>query len=930
VGRSDLSTPVRRQYLEIKAQHPDAVLFFRLGDFYETFDDDAELVAGELDIALTSKPMGKGLRVPLAGVPVQSVDGYLAKLIERGHRVAICEQLEDPKATKGLVQRGVVRVVSPGTALDPALLEQGSSNYCAALVVLDAKRGGVLDGKRDGRRAGIAAVDLSTGDFRVCELSDADGGEGLEARAARELARLGVAELLLPEGGAPNGVIEDALESALQAERLSLKRTAQAAQRFEPAGAAQRLSRHYGLSDVEGLGLAERPAGLAAAGALLEYLVRSQPGLFREGAGESGVAGMPHLGRPTLYEAGATMQLDGSTERALALFPTGAAGEDREATLLGQLDRCATAAGRRLLAERLARPLLDLEALEERLDRVEALAGASLVRRRVGETLKQVPDMERLLGRISTGLALPGEVARLGVGLEAAAELRSRLGEREDLATSSSAVLGRIAEELRPCRAASEAIGATLVGEPLDSFEEGGVVRPGFDAELDRWRAQLRAGRAALAALEGREREATGINNLKVGYHRTFGYYLEVTKGQMDRVPDDWQRRQTLAGGERYVTEELRQEERRLLAARDGLAVRERALFEQLCRQVAAEAEPVRALAQAVARLDVAWAGAELAVERNYVRPQLDRSQRLSIREGRHPVVERALTSGRFVPNDCDLDAGSAQLLLITGPNMAGKSTYLRQTALIVLMAQIGSFVPAAEARIGLVDRVFARVGARDDLAAGQSTFMVEMLESAAILATASDRSLLVLDEIGRGTSTYDGLAIARALLEHLVAGERAGPRTLFATHFHELTALAEQQERVVNAHVAVAEGEDGEGGSGLRFLYRIVPGGADRSYGIHVAEMAGLPSPLLARARVLLAELERGPVASDGAADGGSTAPTLQPSLLGVLDREPSPLLTELAGLDIDNLTPLDAIRALFALRERARRECEGAEDAP
>ena len=930
MGRSDLSTPVRRQYLEIKAQHPDAVLFFRLGDFYETFDDDAELVAGELDIALTSKPMGKGLRVPLAGVPVQSVDGYLAKLIERGHRVAICEQLEDPKATKGLVQRGVVRVVSPGTALDPALLEQGSSNYCAALVVLDEKR--------DGRRAGIAAVDLSTGDFRVCELLDIGGGEALEARAARELARLGVAELLLPEGGAPNGVIENALESAMQAERLSVKRTAQAAQRFEPSGAAQRLSRHYGLSDVEGLGLAERPAGLAAAGALLEYLVRSQPGLFREevhgeaggGNGESGVAGMPHLGRPALYEPSATMQLDGSTERALALFPTGAAGEDRDATLLGQLDRCATAAGRRLLAERLARPLLDLEALEERLDRVEALAGASLVRRRLGETLKQVPDMERLLGRISTGLALPGEVARLGVGLEAAAELRSRLGEQGESATSGAAVLIRIGEELRPCRAASEAIGATLVDEPLDSFEEGGVVRPGFDAELDRWRAQLRAGRAALAALEGREREATGINNLKVGYHRTFGYYLEVTKGQMDRVPDDWQRRQTLAGGERYVTEELRHEERRLLAARDGLAARERALFEQLCRQVAAEAEQVRALAQAVARLDVAWAGAELAVERNYVRPQLDRSQRLSIREGRHPVVERALTSGRFVPNDCDLDAGSAQLLLITGPNMAGKSTYLRQTALIVLMAQIGSFVPAAEARIGLVDRVFARVGARDDLAAGQSTFMVEMLESAAILATASERSLLVLDEIGRGTSTYDGLAIARALLEHLVAGERAGPRTLFATHFHELTALAEQQERVVNAHVAVAEGEDGEGGSGLRFLYRIVPGGADRSYGIHVAEMAGLPSPLLARARVLLAELERDAVASDGASDGGSATPALQPSLLGVLDREPSPLLTELAGLDIDNLTPLDAIRALFALRERARRECEGGEDTP
>ena len=439
------------------------MLFFRLGDFYETFDDDAELVAGELDIALTSKPMGKGLRVPLAGVPVQSVDGYLARLIERGHRVAICEQLEDPKATKGLVQRGVVRVVSPGTALDPALLEQGRSNYCAALAMWEGKRGE--------RRAGIAAVDLSTGDFRVCELRATTDGEGLETRAARELARLGVAELLLPESdvptGAPGGSPQrslhsapqsapqsaqpSALESALQVERLSLKHTAQPSRHFAPAEAAQRLSRHYGLSDIEGLGLAERPAGLAAAGALLEYLVRSQPGLFSEavdrdsaadGSSEAAASGMPHLGRPTLYEASATMQLDGATERALALFPTGAEGEEREATLLGQLDRCATAAGRRLLAERLARPLLDLETLEERLDRVEALVGASLRRRRLGETLKQVPDLERLLSRISTGLALPGEVARLGAGLEAAEELRrrvvERVGERESGAPGSN------------------------------------------------------------------------------------------------------------------------------------------------------------------------------------------------------------------------------------------------------------------------------------------------------------------------------------------------------------------------------------------------------------------------------------------------------------------------------------------------------------
>ena len=905
-------SPIRRQYLEIKARYPDAILFFRLGDFYETFDDDAELCSRELGIALTSKPMGKGLRVPLAGVPLQSVEQHLARLIERGHRVAICDQLEDARAAKGLVARGVVRVVSPGTALEPSLLEAGASSYCAALWLpppdkweLGTK---LATGRRQPLRAGIAAVDLSTGAFRVCELA----GEGMpELRAAveEELARLGVRELLLPE---------DAPYTAGESEDgKGPTRTPRPAACFEPEQARRLLQRRFALDDVEGLGLGGRPAALRAAGALLEYLERSQPEGERTG-------GLRHLARPRLYEPSAAMQLDPATQRALSLFEAGRGGGGA-GSLLELLDRCQTAAGKRLLRERLSRPLLQLDAIEERLERVALLASETLVRARLGEALEAVPDLERLLGRVSAGLAKPAEVARLGAGLRAAAGLRDLLPAQE-----GSGLAQRMRSELRPCSEAQEAIGALLNDEPAADFDEGGVVRPGVDADLDRLRAQLRSARAAIAALEERERAATGIANLKVGYHRTFGYYLEVSKGQMAKAPAEWERRQTLAGGQRYVTPELRDHERQVLEAREGLGGRERELFQRLCRQIAQEAESVRALAAGVARLDLAWAAAESAAQWGWTRPRLDRSDALELRASRHPMVEAALPAGEFVPNDLTLRGEAEQILLITGPNMAGKSTYLRQTALIVLLAQSGFYVPAAEARIGLVDRIFARVGAQDDLAAGQSTFMVEMLETAAILAAAGDRSLLVLDEIGRGTSTYDGLAIAQALLEHLVRGPLRGPRTLFATHFHELTALAGSHDRIVNHTVAVAETS-----RGIEFLYRIVPGGADRSYGIHVAEMAGLPAALLERARRILAELEQG---ARAAALELPALELLQPEAAGrgvdpapagdaqgqLFELEPSALARELATLDIDNLTPLEAIGGLYALRAKARRELE------
>ena len=878
--------------------------------------------------------MGKGLRVPLAGVPVHSVDGHLAKLIAAGHRVAIAEQLEDPRASKGLVRRGIVRVVSPGTALEPALLESGRNTFCAALAVQPAGRRGFV--------AGLALADLSTGEFRCCELEAADAASA-RAAALAELERLGARELLLPddapgEAGRPPG-----------AQPGDWSVTPRPAARFQVTSGARLLCARYGVADVEGLGLGERDAVVAAAGALLDYLQEGQGGASERSTGAGGAsagaagdahdpaARLVHLARPRLYEPAAAMRLDAATVRALGLFPGPRSGP-ASGSLLGLLDRCATAAGRRLLRRRLERPLIALEAIEQRLDRVALMRAQPLLRERLRERLADVPDLERLLGRVATGLAAPLELATLGRGLTAAAELAALLGEQaahaepeasaepaDNADAAPGALLETLRAELPAATAAQAAIAQTLAGEPAQNGSrgaefEGEVLRRGFDAEVDGLRLRLRAGREALAALEARERRRTGIAALKVGYHRTFGYYIEVGRSHAAAVPADWERRQTLAGGERYVSAELRELERELLAARDALAVRERALYEDLCRRVAAEAAAVQRLAAGAARLDVDCALADLSAAGGWTRPRLERSAVLEIREGRHPLVEAALPAGRFVPNDVALDGAGDQVLVVTGPNMAGKSTYLRQTALIVLLAQLGSFVPAARARIGLVDRIFARVGAQDDLAAGRSTFMVEMLETAAILSAATPRSLLVLDEIGRGTSTYDGLAIARALLEHLVDGP-AGPRTLFATHFHELTALAGEGERVANASVLVGESADG---AGLRFLYRIVAGGADRSYGVQVAAMAGLPASLLARARELLSAFESdAPGARAQAGPAAVASPSASAS--GPLASPPawppaSPLLRELAALDVDGLTPLEAIGALYALRERAR----------
>ena len=963
-----LSTPIRRQYLDLKARQPDAILFFRLGDFYETFDDDAQLVSAELGIALTSKPMGKGLRVPLAGVPVQSIEGHLARLIAAGHRVAIAEQLEEARASKGLVRRGIVRVVSPGTALEPTLLESGRNAFCAALDVRPLGRAGggsasgsasgrgrSSGGRKQGAIAALALADLSTGELRGCELQGEDIASA-RAAALTELERLGARELLLPapdpHAADPHAAEPQVAPAAAAANGWTL--TPRPAARFDPASGSALLCRRFGLSDVEGLGLAGRPALQAALGALLDYLAEGQglgadtdAGADQESPAPAAAAQadrLAHLGRPQIYEPSAAMRLDAASVRALDLFPSqagparagvgpgsGSGPATSPGSLLELLDRCRTAAGKRLLRRRLERPLIALEAIEQRQQRVALLRAQPLLRARLRERLGAVPDLQRLLGRAATGLAAPAELAALGRGLAAAAALSALLREQAQRpgpapapGSDTDALLDAMAAELPAAAAAQSAISQTLADEPESLAEgkgedAGEVLRPGCDARVDALRLRLRAGRESLAALEARERQRSGVASLKLGYHRSFGYYLELGRSHAGAAPPDWERRQTLAGGERYVSPELRTLERELLEARDALVARERELYAALCRRVAGQAAAVQRLAAGVARLDVDAALAEVAAAGGWTRPQLDRSAALEIREGRHPLVEAGLPAGRFVPNDLALDGAGDQVLVVTGPNMAGKSTYLRQTALIVLLAQIGSFVPAARARLGLVDRVFARVGAQDQIAAGRSTFMVEMLETAAICSAATPRSLLVLDEIGRGTSTYDGLAIARALLEHLVRG-REGPRTLFATHFHELTALAGEGERVANASVLVGETADGQS---LRFLYRIVPGAADRSYGVQVAAMAGLPASLLARAREILAALESRPGGPGGANAGsldGSRLASFGAAAGTLAELRDSPLLRELAALDVDGLTPLEAIGALYALRERAR----------
>jgi len=859
------ATPIRRQYLRIKQKYPQAIVFFRLGDFYETFDEDAKITARELEITLTSREMGKGQRVPMAGIPYHALDNYLARLLNKGYKVAICEQLSDPATSKGLVERDVVRVVTPGTVVEPAMLETKANNYLVSVVA-------------EGEEAGIAYVDITTSEFSATQLPT------ISVRS--ELERLRPSEILAPQGPdfsdfPPN---------------VSLTRMDH--QWFDLDVARQMLLEHFEVASLEGYGCAHLPLAVRAAGAIIHYLQETQ---------KAALGQLTHL---STYSIASYMALDAQTMRNLELFQSSRLGTSR-GSLLSIIDLTKTAMGGRLLKKWLGRPLLDLAELSRRQDAVECFKSDAILRAKVIALLSPLADLERLLNRVRGNIANPRELVALRKGLEAIPQLRQALEE-----ANSGEAIHWLLEELSPCHEVVALLTQAIVDDPPASLADGGVVRPGFSAELDEIRSSSRDARQYLANLERLERERTGIKPLKVGYNRVFGYYIEVSNANLGQVPADYIRKQTLVGGERFFTPQLKEYESLILTAQDRIAELEVAIFRRVCQQVAAEGERVLRLAYALARLDVFAALGEVAVRYGYVRPKLTSADTIDIIGGRHPVVEQALVDESFVPNDTYLSNNDCQLIILTGPNMSGKSTYLRQVALIVLLAQVGSYVPATSATIGLVDRIFTRIGLLDDLAMGRSTFMIEMEETASILNHATPKSLIILDEIGRGTSTYDGMSIARAVVEYLHNHPRLGAKTLFATHYHELVELARFLPRVKNFNVAVSE----EGGK-VVFLRKIIPGGADKSYGIHVAQLAGLPKSVIHRAQEVLADLEGG-----GQRQGRSKGPSAGRRRRGTPDEqlslfgERSPILEELAKLDISSLTPLEAITKLYELQEKAK----------
>jgi DNA mismatch repair protein MutS len=846
------STPIRRQYLKIKQQYPQAIVFFRLGDFYETFDEDAKLASRELEIVLTSRNMGKGHKVPMAGIPYHALDNYLAKLISRGYKVAICEQVTKPGETKGLVQREVVRLVTPGTVVEPSLLDSKSNNY---LVALAWGEEGV----------GLSYIDITTSEFATTQLPP--------HRLIPELERLKPSEIITAEGA-------ELPELGLKASLTRLEDYW-----FETEVARKTILDHFGAATLDGYGCSHLPLAVSAAGAVIHYIQETQKGVLGQ---------LTHL---ATYATDNFMALDVQTQRNLELFQSSRSGTTA-GSLLSIIDLTKTAMGGRLLRRWLGQPLLDIKELNKRQDAIAWFAENTLPRSQVVSYLSDVADIERLINRIKSGIAVPRELIALRRSLEVIPEMQKVL-----------APIAWLKEALKSCPEVVDLISQAIVESP-GGLEEGGVIKSGFSEELDKLRQSTKNAKQYLADLEQKERQRTGIKSLKVGFNKVFGYYIEVSKPNLSQVPQDYIRKQTLVNGERFFTPELKEYESLILNAQDRITELEGQLFRQVCGQVSADAERIAASASALADIDAFSSLAEVAVRYSYVRPTLTTENTIDISAGRHPVVERTLAEGSFVPNDTLLSNDDAQLIVLTGPNMSGKSTYLRQVALIVLLAQIGSFVPATATTIGLVDRIFTRIGAREDLPAGQSTFMVEMVETANILNNATPRSLIILDEIGRGTSTYDGLSIARAVAEYIHSYPRLGAKTLFATHYHELVELANFLPRVKNFNIAVAE-DKGE----VIFLYKIVPGGVDKSYGIHVAKLAGLPRSVVHRAQEVLTELEDGSKQATVKRRRKEAAAQQLP-LLG----QPSPLFDELEKLDINSMTPLEALNKLYELQKKAR----------
>jgi DNA mismatch repair protein MutS len=874
---SDDATPVRQQYLDIKKQFPHAIVFFRLGDFYETFDDDAELIARELDIVLTSRNISKNRRVPMAGVPHHAAENYVARLIDKGYHVAICEQIGD-EPIQGLMPREVVRVVTPGTVTEPALLPEKRNNYLLAVLP-------VFDRSGDLAAAGIAYADVSTGEFAATEVS----GDDVRGLIQQEIARLSPRECLMPQSHAE--------DDPLHLVRDGLFITPLPDWRFDDSNATRALHMHFEVSALTAFGLDGMPLATGAAGAILQYLQDTQRGA------------LTHLRTLVAYSTHEYMVLDAPTRRNLELTET-IRGRQTRGSVLGVLDRTTTAMGGRLLRQWISRPLLDLDRLDRRLNTVEALYVDGTLRAKVIDALKSVSDLERLTNRVINGQAGPREMLSLRDSLEAIPHLRGLL-------IGQAQALRDLAHTLDPVEDVAELIACAIDDEPPATIANVGFIRTGYSPELDAIVNASASARQYINSLEGVERERSGIKNLKVGYNKVFGYYIEVTRSNSDSVPSDYIRKQTLVNAERYITSEMKEIEVKLLNAEEEIHDIEVKLYKELLRQIAAFSEALIRTAQGIARLDVCTALADVASRNGYVRPILTNDDTLEIRAGRHPVVELTLKTERYVPNDVTFANGKC-VHIITGPNMSGKSTYLRQVALIALLAQIGCFVPADEARIGLVDRIFTRIGAQDEIHAGQSTFMVEMVETALILQQSTKRSLIILDEIGRGTSTYDGLAIARAVLEYLHNHPRMGGKTLFATHYHELTELENILPGVANYNVLVAEQ-----GDSVAFLHTIAPGKADKSYGIHVAQLAGVPKAVIQRAAEILEVLEaQHNVWSVDTKGSHAPKKNEKTGQISFMTDGPHPVLAELRRLNIEAMSPIDAITRLYELQRMAKSE--------
>jgi DNA mismatch repair protein MutS len=868
MSRPRATTPMMEQYLGIKAQHPGTLLLFRMGDFYETFFEDAITLSRVVGITLTSRNAGDPEPIPLAGFPWHSAEPHIQKLLKAGLRVAICEQVEDPAEAKGLVARRVVEVLSPGTTVSDPLLDRGRNNYLAALW-------------GEGDAVGLAAADISTGSFVAGDLT--------EEEAEEELVRLDPAELLVPEGWS-----HPRLDRFLREHLGDPFRSTCDGWRFAPARGETLLMEHFRVATLEGYGFHGPTPAVGAAAALLEY------------ARDQKQSPLSHLSGIERLQPAGFLVLDDASLRGLEVLEplTGV----RESTLLSALDMTRTAAGGRRLRQALARPYRDPEPATARLDRVGALTEDGTARGRIGTSLEEVSDIERILARVHCERATPRDLAGLRRTLLAAPRVEKELAELPAWSSLLAAfAVASLAAELD----------AALVESPPLSLADGGVFRDGYDAELDGIRDAARGGRRWMAELEAREREATGISNLKVTFNRVFGYTIEITRSQLSRVPDRYTRKQTLSTGERFVTPEIKEQEEKILGAEDAQRKRETELFRSLCAKVTGATPALQSLATALAECDLCLSFAECAATRGYVRPVLERSPILQIEEGRHPVVERAVGAGSFVPNDLMLDGDERQVVILTGPNMAGKSTFLRQIGLIVLMAQAGSYVPAKAARIGVADRIFTRVGAHDVIARGQSTFLVEMIETSNILRHTTSESLVLMDEVGRGTSTYDGLSIAWAVAEALRGDPERRPRTIFATHYHEMTRIAEPGNGYLNLNVLVREW-----GDEVIFLRRVAEGAADRSYGIEVARLAGVPEPVVRRATEILRDLERkgAHVIEPQPPAGVSASPQL--SLFG--SGEGDWLLAELRLIDPDRLAPLEALQLLhrwFARIDEGRR---------